>query len=305
MKKLIFKCLLLILPFAIILSFVEYKLRRTPNTYQSSKTALEKGQNEFEILTTGASHTANGILPEFFDRPAFNLANGSQTLYYDTQLVNKYSGKMPKLKIVIFTISYHSLETQLKNSMEYWRSGFYKQVHNIPREEEEAGFQIADYSYIGLYTPKLAYKIVLEDLLQKNNSSENALIKSENQVNVNSEFGKRRAKLHETEMRDSSIPINVEYLEQSCRLLAEKNITVVFLTIPTHSTYYDNINQKKYQGMQETIKQLSEKHKIEYFNYMLDPRFKDTDFIDSDHLNKVGAEKFTKIINQEIIRKYL
>ncbi len=52
MRKLFFKSILLILPFAIILSLVEYKLRQTPNSYQKSKTDLEKGLNEFEILVT-------------------------------------------------------------------------------------------------------------------------------------------------------------------------------------------------------------------------------------------------------------
>lgn len=308
MKKLIFKIILLVSPFAFILIFVEHRLRGIPNTYLNSKTELEKRHNEIEILITGASHAQSGIAPQFLSHPAFNLANGSQSLYYDTQLITKYTGALPKLKLVIFTISYHSLESQLKNSMERWRGGFYKQVFGIRREDEGGEFQLADYSYIGLYSPKLAYRQVLEDLLKKNKSTEEVTeraVKAANQGDISPEFGKRRVKLHETEMRENSVTANVEALEQACRLLKERNVMVAFITIPAHHTYSDNIQPEKYQRMQEIIKQLSKKNKTEYFNYMFDTRFTEEDFINSDHLSETGAEKFTKIIDQEIVGKYL
>ncbi len=251
---------------------------------------------------------------EFLNRPAFNLANGSQSLYYDTRLVTKYADSMPNLKLVIFTISYHSLESQLKNSMERWRGGFYKQVYGIPSEDEGAEFQLSDYSYISLYTPKIAYGQAVDDLLKKNKPTQDgkgaaataaAAANADNQGDISPEFGKRRVKLHETEMRESSIAANMESLEMVCQLLKEKNVAAVFITIPAHHTYYDNIQPEKYQRMQEIIRQLSEKHKIEYFNYMFDSRFKDEDFINSDHLSKTGAEKFTLIFDREIISRYL
>ncbi len=55
--------------------------------------------------------------------------------------------------------------------------------------------------------------------------------------------------------------------------------------------------------MQETIKQLSEKYKIEYFNHLFDSRFEARDFANSDHLSAAGAEKFSKIIDLKTIQK--
>lgn len=308
MNKLVFKAILLALPFAFILIYVEHRLRQIPSSYLNNKTEIEKRQNEIEILITGASHAASALPPQFMSRPTFNMASSSQTIYYDTQLVTKYAAAMPKLKLVILTISYHALESQLKNSMERWRGGFYKQVYGIPREDEGEGFQFADYSYIGLYTPKLAYKMVLEDLFQADKltaEAGDAGVKINFLNDVSLESAKKRVKLHETEMRESSVAANVEFLERVCRLLQEKNIAVVFVTVPAHRTYYDTIQPEKYQRMQQTIKQLSEKYKIEYFNYLSDSRIEDRDFLNSDHLNLAGSERFSKIVEQEIIQKYV
>ena len=75
--------------------------------------------------------------------------------------------------------------------------------------------------------------------------------------------------------------------------------------MPTDHTYYENINVTGYQRMQETIRQISEKYGVTYFNYLRDDRFTQEDFIDSDHLNGRGAEKFTRILDEDIVRKYV
>ena len=73
------------------------------------------------------------------------------------------------------------------------------------------------------------------------------------------------------------------------------------ITSPVFHTYSDNIDIEKYNIMQEKIKYLSECHRIEYYNYFFDERFTEEDFLNDDHLNNDGAEKFSKIISNEII----
>ena len=50
--------------------------------------------------------------------------------------------------------------------------------------------------------------------------------------------------------------------------------------------------------MQKNIKILSSKYNVKYFNYFFDERFTDVDFVNSDHLDAYGAEKFTKILEE-------
>jgi len=305
MRRLFLKAFLLLLPFAVILAIIEVRLRQIPNSYAAAKTELDRKQAEVEILVTGASHALNGVTAEALSRPAFNIANGSQSLHYDTELVMKYADSMPKLKLVVFAISYHSLEYKLSNSIERWRSGFYRQVYGIPGEDGDGGFQLTDYSYIALYTPKEAFRQALGSLKGGNvvnASGERAIDKTE--MEVSDDFGRRRVQLHETQMRPIDIAGNVSALERACTRLAQKNVAVVFITIPAHRTYYQGINQGNYQRMQETTKSIAGKCLAPYLNYLHDQRFAEDDFINSDHLNEKGALKFTKILDEDVVKKY-
>ena len=306
MKQFFLKAVFLLLPFAVILAFIEVRLRQIPNSYAAAKTELDRKQAEVEILVTGASHALNGVTPEVLSRPAFNVANGSQSLHYDTELVMKYADSMPKLRLVVFAISYHSLEYKLSNSIERWRSGFYRQVYGIPSEDGDGAFQLTDYSYIALYTPKEAFRQAIGSLTGVsvvNASGERAISKTE--MEVSDDFGRRRVKLHETQMRPIDVAGNVSALERACTRLDQKKIAVIFVTIPAHRSYYQWINQDNYQRMQQTINTIAGKCRAPYVNYLYDRRFAEDDFINSDHLNEKGAAKFTKILDEDVVRKYL
>jgi hypothetical protein len=308
LKRLIIKSVLLLFPFISIVGLIEYRLRQVPNEYSSTKAALDTKVGEVEILITGTSHAQNGVAPQFLALPAFNLSYGSQSLHYDTQLVLKYVDSTPNLKLVIFTISYHSLEYRLINSIERWRAGFYKQVYDIPGEDSDEGFKLTNYSYIALYTPKEAFRQASGGFLgaaaAETTGGETSAITG-TQSQVSEDFGRRRVQLHETQMRRADLVHNVAALERACTLLKAKGVSVVFITVPTHRTYYDQINRESYQRMQETIKQITEKYQVPYFNYLRDERFTEKDFINSDHLNERGAEKFSRILNEDVIRRYV
>ena len=295
------------MPFISIVGLVEIRLRQVPNEYSSTKAALDAKVGEVEILITGTSHAQNGVAPQFLALPAFNLSYGSQSLHYDTQLVSKYVDSMPNLKLVIFAISYHALEYRLANSIERWRSGFYKQVYGIPGEAGEQGFKLTNYSYIALFTPKEAVRLASGGFLgaAETEAKRNQTPAIVTQGEVSEAFGKIRARGHETEMRQVDLLPNIAALERVCALLKRRNVSVVFITVPTHHTYYDQINVTSYQRMQQTIKQITERDGVPFFNYLRDDRFTKEDFVNSDHLNKQGAEKFSQILNQDVVKRYV
>jgi hypothetical protein len=306
-KTLILKGVLILVPFFSLVGLVELRLRHVPNEYSSNKARLEAKAGEIEILVTGTSHAQNGVAPQFLALPAFNLAYGSQSLHYDTQLVSKYVDSIPNLKLVIFGLSYHSLEYRLVNSVERWRSGFYNIVYAIPGEDSEEGFKLTNYSYIALYTPKEAVRLASEGVLgaaaleAKRIQTPTVVTQGE----VSEAFGKIRVDSHERQMRQVDLLPNVAALERTCAMLKQRNVSVVFITVPTQHTYYDHINLKSYQRMQDTIKQITEKCGVPYFNYLRDERFTTEDFINSDHLNSRGAEKFSRILNEDVVKRYV
>lgn len=306
LKRLIKNSVLLLFPFILIAGLVEYRLRHVSNEFSSTKAALDAKAGEVEILITGTSHVQNGVAPQFLELPAFNLGYASQSLYYDTQLVLKYVDSIPNLKLVIFAISYHALEYRLTNTAERWRTGFFRQVYGIPSEDGEEGFQLTNYSHIALYTPKEAVRLASGGFLgaaeaEATRDQTPAIV---TRGEVSEDFGRRRIRFHENQMRQGDLLYNVAVLERGCALLKGRNVSVVFITVPTHHTYFDQINVTSYQRMQETIKQITEKYGVLYFNYLRDDRFTQEDFFNSDHLNKQGAEKFSHILNEDVVKRY-
>ena len=51
------------------------------------------------------------------------------------------------------------------------------------------------------------------------------------------------------------------------------------------------------------INVLSKKCNIPYYDYFKGDRFEESDFYDNDHLNFMGAEKFSKILDNETVSK--
>lgn len=116
--------------------------------------------------------------------------------------------------------------------------------------------------------------------------------------------GQIAVKRHESEMKPKHIAENKKYLDELFSKLKDADIKAVIITTPCFSSYYTNINSKKYLRMQNEIKSLSQKYNVEYHNYLKDNRFTIEDFFDSDHLNARGAEKFSNILKNDIVEKY-
>jgi len=77
----------------------------------------------------------------------------------------------------------------------------------------------------------------------------------------------------------------------------------MLVTMPATSHYAENVNTEKLAKIFEECSKLEGLHRnVHYLNLFVDSRFNNSDFYDCDHLNTLGAEKCSKIINTEILR---
>jgi lysophospholipase L1-like esterase len=304
-KKALKLFLIYILPVILIISSFEYNLSKVKNSYNKKKSFLEESIVEYKVLVLGSSHALSGIDPSFFAKKAFNLANVSQSLYYDFQLFSKYLQETGNLKIVLISLDYFTLEYNLSRCPEYWRTFFYERVYGIPTESKEHQFDISRFSLIRLYAGENSlkyalklFKVDLAETMRKNGFYHNFSYAKDLIKN-----GKERMDYHRKIMMETNIRANMEYLAKIIELSVANNVIPVIITLPVFHTYSDNIDVTKYQLMQENIDKLCKRYKIQYYNYFYDGRFKVDDFGDSDHLNLKGAEKVSKIINFEILNQ--
>lgn len=304
MKKLFFK-LLLFSPILLFLIYLEYNLSGIQNSYSYKRNCLEKQIDSIEVLVLGSSQTAYGVNPIYFSKKGYNLANISQTLYYDAQLTLKYIDRMPNLKKVVITISYFSFGEQIHDGVEAWRDYCYYQFWDIKYPEIQ-NLDLGKYSKIFLYTPKLSFLYftqnfnvnLIEGLHQNGYLFNDTTL---NELNISDQLGYQRVRAHNLAFNENRITENKTDLEILVNELNKRNIIPVIITPPVYVTYSKYTNKENLKRNQETVRSICERYQCKYFNYFTDERFVKSDFYDNDHLNFIGASKFSKIINNEIL----
>ena len=283
---------------------MEYNLCKIENSYNYKRANFEKQLDSVNVIILGSSQAFYGINPTYFNLKSFNLANISQSLYYDNQLVLKYIDKMPNLKYVIINISYFSLSYQVIDGIESWRDYYYSQFWNINYPDLNV-LDIKRYSKIFLYTPTISlsylnngFKVNLINGMNPNGYFEYDT--TNNKLNISDSSGNQRVNFHENGFKEKRVNENKVVLESLIKELQKRNIKPVFVTPPVFSTYYKFVNRESLKKNKDIIDSFCIRYKCNYFNYFTDSRFIQSDFHDNDHLNFIGAEKFSKILNNEI-----
>jgi hypothetical protein len=311
LRRFILKLLVFILPVAASLLYIEHRLAAIPNSYNSKHDNFKEQADSVEVLVLGASEATYGINPSYFSHKGYNLADISQDLYFDSALVCNYLAKMPKLKLVLIEVDYMIFDYSLtSNPIEDWRASYYYKYWGIKSDNWNA-FDLNNYSLIWLYS-----RSVVKDLARKKfdtsfvkNMSPNGWMKYDTTVEkdngISDEFAKKRIKVITSLMTKGNSQKAHNCAANLVRELAAKNIKVEFINIPVYSTYRKYCNPDTLANNTKFIKELCQKYGCYYTDYFADNRFTLADFHNNDHLNFRGAEKLSRLIDQDIIKPLL
>ena len=91
-----------------------------------------------------------------------------------------------------------------------------------------------------------------------------------------------------------------QYLMNIGSLLQLKHIKLVLVSPPHYWSCFDDMNYEQKNFLQEKLMDYKHKFPFQYINMEDDERFVDEDFFDDAHLSELGAEKFTKMLNDSI-----
>lgn len=298
-NKLFFFCL----PLLLLIGFVEYLYRTQPNNYSIKNQYIKKNHNNIELLLFGDSHCLYGLNPIYFDNNTFNLANVSQTIYFDKLVLEQYFDKLPKLKCVVFCIEYTNLSQQDNTQDDVFRKYYYQYFMglNVPLVHE---LDFNQYLLSFAQSPRISY-YMLKKWFQTGTFADsddrgwgtNFKKKDRTQPYL---VAKTRAFSHEDNLLDFNINSNrINDVINKCK---SKNIKVVIVSMPQTHLYSSYLNQNKLQAIFKTCQNFQDENAnaVFYLNLFNDKRFIDEDFYDSDHLNEVGAGKCSEIVNQFI-----
>jgi hypothetical protein len=305
MFKFILKVFAFSLPLLILGGITEYQANFISNNYKTKRARLDEKVGAAQVIITGSSHAYNAVKPGLLGVPTVTIAYPGQDIYYDTRILLKYLPQAANTRLVIITISYHSLEYSMENSVWGSHISFYKKFWEI--DHETPVFKLADYDAVALYGVGksrdflLTGKVKEEDEIDENGGVGN--LRQTNYFEV--ENGQNAVKLQDKELNPKYIDQNMQYLDELIAALQVKYIQAVILTTPCSKSYYSNLNAERYLRMQNAVQILCRKHNLQYKNYLRDDRFSSKDFFDSNHLNTSGMEKFSYIVRDEIINNRL
>ena len=305
-KRFLIKLTIFSLPILLVLFFIEFKLSRIPNSYNYQRRNLEQQFKDIKVLVLGNSESFDGINPTFFSCTGFNLSNSSQDLDHDIKLTQKYLTRLPNLRSVFITVSYFSLGYKSTNSEESWRNYFYYRFWGI-KSSDVNPLDPKAFSYIALYTPEKTkdyiqkrFNVNLVDNIAPNGWHDNTTEKSD----ILDDFhGQQRVDIHYKLMTPKDWQQNIKELDMFVKQLSTRNVRPVFITPPVYITYSNHVDPKVLESIHNEIKNICEKYPCKYYNYFNDQRFSLEDFKDNNHLNAGGAEKFSKILNEEVVSK--
>lgn len=305
MKTFIKKTLLFILPILLLATVGEVLLRKIPNDYTLKRDYIKEHSKEIELLILGSSHSTYGVNPEYFSSEnlktkSFNASNISQTIDYDYEIFKKYGKDLTGLKYIILPISYFSLYIILDSGDELWRVKNYNIYYGMKKSSN-----ITDYFEIlsseMLTNLKRLYNYYRFGMSHVTCSKYGWRMEFHSKLGVDFlESGKAAAERHSGKGENHLVE-NSKMLREIIEIANQRGVKILLYTPPAYHTYVDNLDSAQLNTTIDYVKGLPNIYKnTSYINLLSDKDFTKEDFYDADHLNKFGAMKLTKILEEAI-----
>jgi hypothetical protein len=312
MKLFFKKILIFLLPVLAVFLLLETYLRNVDTLYKEKARALNEISDSVEVLVLGNSHACYGVNPTQFDLFGYNLAQPNQSLYFDKRITLQYLDRLIKLKYVLISVDFHSLYFSSQGARDMW--SYY--AYGI--EYENRTNFLAKMSLLYGYTPQVSWVFLKNDIRAWGNGGQN-LVDVEDGANVSGSgwcyfettdtvMLNDKGCAHRAEIFNSLVTSSKERekvladLDDFIAKLKEKNVVPVLFTAPCFESFNARLDKQVDDQNEKDILMLIKKHDIKYWDFS-SADLTASDFHNCDHLNKIGAKKFSDMINSKL--KYL
>ena len=267
---------------------------------------------DITICNFGSSHGRYGFnYSDVSDEyNCFNFAMSSQSLSYDDRILNTYKDHLKDNDCIVFiTVSYFSLYGKPETEADDFDSKNMRYYAFLPKSEIK-DWNIAS-AIIGKYPSLTAYQVLAAGVLgESNNIDDSAWDNSTEDVDLQKDADAACERHLGKDKRDKkgNLINNKEEKDALLDMISicrSKGDTPILITTPYMEEYNDAIEKKYpdfFEKFNKDVQSIAAQNNVEYLDYSHDERFthdKDV-FMNSDHLNRKGAEKFTDILLKEI-----
>lgn len=263
----------------------------------------------FDVLIIGDSHVADAVDPRILEKnlslKSYNLGVYHSSPYENYHVTKAALNRLKKKpNLLILGTNPIMFERPVSKGKYGPLILPYSYQFNLAKNSEE-GFDIAFFSKT--FREKYLFKSLFNKLKGKKYTPTREV---KDVYNGHLKFFNQKADVEwhdfEKPKLDSLYEVQIQYFEKTIELAKEQDIAVLVVHPPI---WKENLSvlakSESYERFSKIIEKLVEKHKLSvYYDYPNDPHFQDTitfemkDFLNPQHLNYYGSEKFTK----ELIR---
>lgn len=296
-------------------------LRNMNSSYKEKIKGIQQFGDSIQILALGNSHATYGVNPDAFNVYLYNLANVNQSFYFDKRLTLKLLPEMPHLKVVLISIDYHTLYFSSQgeqNNWSYFGNGIKYKDRNYFLENISP--------FLFGYKPRRSFAFLVKDLLKKAKNLHRKTIdfdveegvdiytpmekgytpRNGSSNNFNKYYYINRANAFNFVVENSTEKKEIlAELSNFIVYLKQKGIAPVLVSCPTFKDYNQYLNNDVVKQNHNDINSLALQYHIHKIDFSESNLFPQEDFYDADHLNKTGALKFSKMINDSLISWHL
>lgn len=308
MKKFLITLTVFVLPIVAALGMTEYKLRNIPNDYTTKNEYLTKHSDSIEVLYLGNSHIYFGLDPAFSKYRSYNAAYTSQSVDLDWKILDKFKGHWKDLKFIILPADYITMYQNLDGTLEEWRLKNYnlyyhfnigikpvKHFEILNNKFKDNISRIESFYLQGLQPKKssstlgfgISYKYPKHEDIAK--TSLKAI--QRHTIDINSFESAKNFKN------------NIQTLQNFVDFAEKRNISIIFVSTPVSTAYFKGIDNVQLKNSIEVYQNLTVKYPdiCVYYDLMQDKNFGLKDLYDGDHLNNLGAQKLTALLDKKLL----
>lgn len=284
----------LLLFFIPVLVLLEIRTRNIDGQYAQKSKGLLNSADSIQLLIVGNSHANDGISPQEFEVFAYNVAFGSQSIYFDKRITLKYLDQLTSLRFVLVSVDFSSLYRLHRSG----RDQFYHYYYDIDFQDQSFLLEDISYFFFG-FTPKNALQNIFKSPSVLNRGWQGHPI--ERSERLSKEAIKARAShfndevAANAELRSQILSDLEDFLEK----LIVAGVQPVIITNPIHKDLYKLLDEDVLRQNHLDCQYLSTKYQVPYRSYHLEP-FDDSEYFNADHLNEVGAKRYSMMLNQFI-----
>ncbi len=279
--------------------------------YHKQKTIYDNIMSsiDYKMIITGLSYAEEGVIEQKLKFKTANLALASQDIYWDYYIAKRIiENSKNDIRYCIIGLSYYSFEYDLALSIYKFKCpliynklfginhGYDKNKDEVMKKlTEKKGFFAEKFfskDYIHKYLKLVDYDGFYHNYRKKVFGE----LKFEEKV----QRGKNKAKIDSNKNYPETICENESLIYEYMSLLKNYNIKPIIIIFPVTKYYFKYFDIRLKEQFYDIIKNLYDKFEFQFLDFFDSNFFDDSDFRDESHLNIFGAEKMTKILNEEI-----